>query len=401
MNTYETLRTPHTVFGDGSLDTIGRHLTVWGARSCLLVTDKGIVGLGYAERAKQSVEQAGISCDVYDQCLPDPPDTTCLEVRDLILEGNYDAVIGLGGGSSMDTAKVAALIAGIPEDIDDLHEYSKQGSRMSETYRRPCRLITIPTTGGSGAESTPTGVITSTSLNLKFSIGNENLIADLAIIDPTLTVGMPPTPTAYCGLDALAHCMENLIGTQQNAFSELVQLDCLERIWTWLPVAFREPENLEAREHLAWAAHYAEASGAVPNGHAVAHAIGAMYHIVHGHACAMTLPTVYRHFAQAPEAADAIHKVGQRIGVAVSDDPIANGDRVADAILTFYRGFGLSGLQETLRNNGTLDTRDEFIAKAVPLVMDDFKSRLWTPAIHTGDYASKIGAVLGAIWDER
>lgn len=401
MNTYETNKTPHTVFGNGTLDSLGERLAAQEVKSALVVTDRGIVSLGYVDRVKELVEAAGIACDVYDRCLPDPPDTTCLEVRELILEHGYDAVIGLGGGSSMDTAKVAALIAGIPGEIGDLHDYSMQGTKMRPTFRRPCYLVTIPTTGGSGAESTLTGVITSTTLNLKFSCGNENLIADLAIVDPRLTVGMPPVPTAYCGLDALAHCMENLIGTQQNEYSALVQLDCLERIWKWLPVAFREPTNAEAREQLAWAAHYAEATGAVPNGHAVAHAIGALYHIVHGHACAMTLPTVYRHFAVAPEASDAIRAVAERIGVAVSDDAIATGGRVADAVLEFYRSFGLAGLQETMRANGFNDTREEFIAKATPMVLDDFKSRLWTPPIHTDDANAKVGAVLGIIWDEE
>lgn len=188
--------------------------------------------------------------------------------------------------------------------------------------------------------------------------------------------------------------MENLIGVQLNDFSALVQLDCLERIWQWLPVACREPHNLESREQLSWAAHYVEASGGVPNGHAVAHAIGALYHIVHGHACAMTLPTAYRHFAQAPEAGEAIRSVADRIGVATSADVRDTAEHVALTVRDFTRRLGLPGLRATMQANGFNDSLDQFIDKAVPLVMDDFKSRLWTPPIHTGDPYDNLTPIL-------
>ena len=108
---------------------------------------------------------------------------------------------------------------------------------------------------------------------------------------------MPAAATVCGGIDALAHTIEILVGTANNEYTNQILFLCLNKIWRWLPVAVKEPENLEAREQMSWAAHNALANGGVPNGHAVAHAIGSLYHITHGNACAMVLPTVVRHFA--------------------------------------------------------------------------------------------------------
>ena len=107
---------------------------------------------------------------------------------------------------------------------------------------------------------------------------------------------MPAAATVCGGIDALAHTIEILGTANNNEYTNQILFLCLNKIWRWLPVAVKEPENLEAREQMSWAAHNALANGGVPNGHAVAHAIGSLYHITHGNACAMVLPTVVRHF---------------------------------------------------------------------------------------------------------
>ncbi len=399
MRSYEKNRVPHIIFGNNSIEVVGKKLADFGVKNCLVVTDAGIAKLGMADRVIKLVEAEGIKCDLYDRCQPEPPDYTCLQVRELIMANKYDGVIGLGGGSSMDTAKVGCIMAGVEGEIKELHDYSKQGTLMKESYRRPAVLITIPTTSGTGAECTITGVISSTSLNLKFSIGNENTIPDMAIVDPLLTVGMPPRPTVCCGIDILGHSVEMAIGVGQNEYTRLIVLDCIERAWKWLPIAVKEPQNVEAREQLSWAAHNALCNGGAANGHAAAHAVGALYHIVHGHAVAIVLPALIRHFAQSDKAAESIRAIAGKIGVPVIGDRLVDGNRVADAFLDYYKRLGLKPLRQAMEENGFHDDRETFVKKAVPITLDDFKSRLWTPPIH--ESKADVEKVLGMIYDEE
>ncbi len=165
---------------------------------------------------------------------------------------------------------------------------------------------------------------------------------------------MPAAATVCGGIDALAHTIEILVGTANNEYTNQILFLCLNKIWRWLPVAVKEPENLEAREQMSWAAHNALANGGVPNGHAVAHAIGSLYHITHGNACAMVLPTM---------------------GINVTGDALKDADAVANAIHVFCQELGLDTLQKIFAEKGYCDNCREFTEKMIPLVMDDFKSR--------------------------
>ena len=118
-----------------------------------------------------------------------------------------------------------------------------------------------------------------------------------------------------------------------------------------------------------------------------------------GHACAMVLPTVIRHFAE--YATDEIRELAEVMGVSVSDNPVANADRVADAILTFYKDAGLKPLKETLAERGLAESEQEFTEKMIPIILDDFKSKAWMPPIHTGDYMQKVGKVCSMIYEEK
>lgn len=399
MKAYEKGNLPQIIWGSKSAGRVQAELEKTGVQRCLIVSDKFIGKHPITQRLIRSLEGGGIACDVFDRVLPEPTDLLCIEIAQKIKRGHYDCVLGIGGGSPMDAAKAASLIAGIPEEIPDLHEYGKTGARMREQWSRPCMLVLMPTTSGTGAETTASAVISSEKHGMKFSFGNRNTAADLCVIDPEFTLGMPATPTAYGGVDALAHTIEILVGTGANAYTNTILLSCLEKIWTWLPIAVQEPENLEAREQLSWAAHNALANGGVPNGHAVAHAIGSLYHVVHGHACMMVLPTVIRHFAESSQK--TIGQIAVQIGVTVTGDAKTDAENVANAILLFYKNLGMKPLRETLQEKGCLDDEQTFIEKMIPVVMDDFKSHQWLPPIHTGDYREKVGRVFSAIYNEK
>lgn len=396
MRAYENLKVPQLVFGSGTSKQAGKRLASLGVKKCFVVADRGILSLGIADPILESLRTAGIDYVLYDRVQPEPPDYSCMEAAELLKSTGCDGTLAIGGGSSIDTAKAANLIAGIPEKIEDLHDYSVLGTKMKPEYARYVKFVVIPTTSGTGAEATGSAVVSDTKRGLKFSFKNASSVADMNIIDPALTLGMPKRQTVVCGLDALTHIVENLVGSRQNDFTELVLMEALDRVWKWLPIAVEEPNNLEAREQLAWAAHYALCSGGIPNGHAAAHAIGALYHLVHGHACIVVLPTVIRHHAVTSEA--VIAKIAKIVGVPATEGAEKTAERVAEAVREFYHGFGLRSVQEELKAQGIEDDRETFVKKMVPAMLDDFKSHEWRPPIHETYEAA--AAVCGMIYDE-
>lgn len=399
MKSYEKGKLPYIIFGSGTAIQIGKHLENYEIKKCLIISGSTIIKHEVTKRVMAELEKIGIEYEVYAEVLPDPSDSVCIKIANKIKKEEYDCVIGIGGGSPMDVAKASSLIAGIPENIDDLHDYGKSGSLMKEKWMRPCMLVLIPTTSGTGAETTATAVISSERHHLKFSFGNRNTIADLCIIDPEFTIGMPAAQTAYGGADTLAHIIEILVGTSSNEYTDTILLECLEKVWRWLPIALKEPSNKKAREQLSWSAHNALANGGIPNGHAVAHAMGSSYHLIHGHACIIVLPTVIRHFAETSQ--NAIQKIAKKIGVAITGDAKKDANSVADAILAYYKNIGMKPFQETILEKGYHDDKQMFIKKMIPAILDDFKSKHWLPPIHTDNYEEKIGKICEMIYDEK
>lgn len=399
MKGYAKGKLPQVIFGSNTAEQIGTQLKNCEIKRCLIVSDPRMIGHNITKRVIQVLKDVNIDCRIYDQVQAEPSDTICLKIAEIIKTQNCDCVLAIGGGSPMDAAKAAALIAGIPEKIEDLHEYGKSGTRMREIWKRPCMLALMPTTAGTGAETTSSAVISSTVHQLKFSFGNRNTSADLCIIDPAFTIGMPAGPTANGGADAIAHAVENLLGTGANEYTNTVLIECFKRAWKWLPIAMKESENLEAREQLAWAAHNALANGGMPNGHAVAHAIGSLYHLVHGHACMVVLPTVIRHFAES--AQDVIAEIAKIIDVPVTGDAKTDADRVADAFMEFYKNLGMKPFKAAMLEKGFQDDEQTFCEKMIPVILDDFKSKEWMPPIHTGDYQTKIAKICAMIYEEQ
>lgn len=394
---YENTRQPAVVFGSGSISKLADKIKNMGVKKALIVTDKGVVGLGIVNKVAAQLDKAGIRHEVMDEVMPEPTDELCIRIAKRINEGNFDMVLGVGGGSPLDASKASSLIAGIPEEIKDLHEYSATGTKMKGSYRRNCVLITIPTTAGTGAETTYSSVLTSSQHKLKFSFVSPNIAADLCIIDPDFQIGMPKGPTINGGLDALCHAVENVVGTSSSEYSDLIIIECIRKIWQWLPIAVKEPENRTARENIAWAAHNAQASGGIPNGHAIGHAIGSLYHLVHASSCVIVLPTVIRHFAETNQ--EGIAKVAGAIGTPLCGDAIADANHVADSIKNFYKGFGIRSLKEYMQEiDGTVDDFDTFHDKMVPFVKDDFKSKAWNPPIY--DDAEQMRKVLSMVYNE-
>lgn len=397
MKNYTKNKLPKIIWGNESTKQTINELQYYQTKRCFIISGSHIIHHELSKELLQDLNDHHIEYEIFDQVSPEPTDILCIEVAGKIKEYQPDCIIGLGGGSPMDAAKAASLIAGIDEEINDLHEYGKTGTKMKESWLRPCPLILIPTTSGSSAETTASAVITSTIHHLKFSFGNRHIQADCAIIDPLFTVGMPQNPTIYGGLDALSHATENLVGTASNEYTNIMMLKCIEKVLKWLPIAVKEPNNLEAREHLSWASHNSLANGGIPNGHAVAHALGSLYHLVHGHACALVLPTVIRHFALS--ASNQIKDLALLMDLDLKDDPQEIADDVADYLVDFYRSLGIKNLQDTFKEKHIEDNLEEFTSKMVPTILDDFKSKHWLPPIHNDQ--ERINKVCEMIYNEK
>lgn len=281
MKSYRKNRIPQIIFGCDAAKETGKELQNQCVTRCLIVTDKGVRAAGLVEPILASLDACGISYIIFDDVKPETPDTVCLELAETIRNNQLDGVLAIGGGSAIDTAKAAAMIPCLPQPIEDLHEYGGTGTLMKNSYVRNIRFIAMPTTSGTGAEITCSSVVLDTKRHLKYSFMNPSMSPDLAIIDPMLTVGMPPGPSAVVGLDVLCHATENLLGAQQNDYSDMLMLECIKRVWKWLPVVFAEPGNIEGRSQMSWASTNAQANGGVPQGHAIGHAIGAAYGVTH------------------------------------------------------------------------------------------------------------------------
>ena len=399
MKRYDKAKLPRILWGNGQSARAGSVVKEFGVTKALVVTGPHVRQLDCFKDIVKTLDDNGISYEIYDKTVNNPPDYACLELGEVIKSGKYDGVLAIGGGSVMDSAKAGALLAGIPEKIetDEFHAYRRGGPKARSDWKRPYPLITVVTTSGTSAEATGSAVVTSTKLGLKFSFGNEAIIPDVAIIDPVLTLGAPHLVTANTGLDALAHAVEDIVGCAANEYSNPILLACVERVWKWLPIALEEPNDLEAREQLSWAAHNALTNAGIPNGHAVAHAISGLYHLVHGHACALVLPTVIRHHAETSQK--EIADIANVIGVPVTGDARLDADRVAKALVKFYKATGLPNLKDAMREAGYDDDRETFIRKMIPFVLDDYKSTTWNPPIHESEEA--CGAICGQVYDEE
>lgn len=399
MKSYRKNKIPQIIFGSHVSNQTGQELKNLCISKCLIVTDKGVRKAGLIDSITQSLEKENITYVIYDEVLPETPDTVCMELAQIIRENDLNGVLAIGGGSVIDTAKAAAMIYSLPQPIEDLHDFGGTGTKMKNSYERSIKFVAMPTTSGTGSEVTYSAVVLDTKRHLKYSFMNPSMAPDLAIIDPILTIGMPPKPTAIVGLDVLCHATENLLGAAQNEYSDMMMLECIKRVWKWLPIVFEEPKNIEGREQLSWSSTNAQANGGIPNGHAIGHAIGAAYGIVHAHACILVLPSVIRHHAKSYP--DKIYKLAQIVGVPCKEDVEIVANRVAKKYIQFYKQFGLDNLQDTLKALNKFEDKDTFVHKIIPLTLDDFKSRIWMPPIHREEDHDTLVHLLEMIYDEQ
>jgi alcohol dehydrogenase class IV len=287
---------PEIVFGEGALDALDE---LEGQRA-LIVTDAVLVELGVVDKVKAHLDKAGIETRVFDAVEPDPAVQIVRQGVEVVREFEPDWIIGLGGGSPMDAAKAIWILYERPDlHPAEINPFIKLG------LRQKARLITIPTTSGTGAEVTWGIVLTDAEEQRKMGLGNRENAADIAILDPALTVGMPPRLTADTGLDALTHAVEGYTCTWHTDLTDGLCVHAVRLVFQYLPRAVADGSDLEAREKM----HNAAACAGLGFGnslasmaHAMGHTLGSVFHIPHGRAVGICLPYTIEFFAsEAPE----------------------------------------------------------------------------------------------------
>ncbi len=297
---------PKIVFGEGALDELDE---LRGERA-LIVTDAPLVELGLVERVEARLERAGLDAHVFDAVEPDPSVQTVRRGVEVAQEVAPDWIVGLGGGSPMDAAKAIWVLYERP----DLQP-AEISPFVDLNLRQKARLITIPTTSGTGAEVTWMIVLTDTEEQRKMGLGNRENVADVAIVDPAMAVGMPPQLTADTGLDALAHAVEGYTCTWHTDVSDGLCLQAARDIFRHLPCAVEDGGDMEAREKMHNAATCAGlgfGNTMASIAHAMGHALGSVFHLPHGRAVSLFLPyTIDFAAREAPERfADLAGRLG-------------------------------------------------------------------------------------------
>ncbi len=269
-----------------------------GIKSVLLVTDKGIRGMGLTRKLEELLAENDIALSVYDSTVANPTTDNVEEARRLFLSSSSQAIIGFGGGSSIDAAKaVGARIAYPKKTLDRMEGILKVRKRIP-------LLIAIPTTAGTGSETTLASVIVDSSTRHKYPINSFPLIPRYAVLDPEVTRTLPPSLTASTGLDALTHAVEAYIGGSTTKETRKNAEEAVRLIFSSLTTAYHDGNDMEARKNMLHAAFLAGAAFTVSYVgyvHAVAHSLGGKYNIPHGLANAVLLPYVLEKYGEKAE----------------------------------------------------------------------------------------------------
>ena len=282
--------TPNPVlFGCGVSQQTGERLKKLGCKKVLVVCDKGVKQAGIVDKIIDNIHAADIETVLYDSVQADPPDWSVDEAGALGVKENVDAVVGVGGGSSMDTAKGATLLQ---TNKPPINQYFGRVGIITNPGKP---LFVIPTTAGTGSECSPGGVITDTKNGIKTNIAGAGCAVTLGLVDPELTVGMPPAVTAATGLDVFCHAFESYTSRLANSYSEVMGRESIRLCGKYLVRAYKDGKDMEAREGMMLASSLAgmAISGALCHlAHDIGKVVGIKYHVPHGVAGAVCLPQI-------------------------------------------------------------------------------------------------------------
>jgi len=307
---------PSTIIvGGGASEEVGTQAKRCGARRVLLVTDPYMVNSGLAGRITDILKQAGIAVTLFADVEPDPTDRNVADGLSAFQEGDCEAIVGLGGGSSLDCAKGISIMTANEMPIS-------QYAGLHKVPHKGAPVIAIPTTAGTGAEVTKVAIIGDTERDVKMMMLDVNILPDCALVDYQLTMSCPPDLTANVGIDTLVHAVEAYVSVKANPLTDPIALSAIRLISENLLKAFNEPDNQNAREGMMMASlqgGMAFANSSVCLVHGMSRPIGALYHVPHGLSNAVLFPAVTEFsISGAPQRYAIIARV---MGYASENDP--------------------------------------------------------------------------------
>jgi alcohol dehydrogenase class IV len=300
-------------FGAGRISEIADACKASGISQPLLVTDKGLASMDITTKTLDLLDAAGLGRGLFSEVDPNPTDLNAAEGVKVYQEGGYDGVVAFGGGSGLDLAKVIAFMAGQTRPLWDFEDIGDWWTRANADAIAP--IVAVPTTAGTGSEVGRASIITKVDTAEKKIIFHPKMLPSVVICDPELTVGMPKFLTAGTGLDAFAHCVEAYSSPHYHPMSQGIALEGMRLVVDYLPRAYADGTDLEARGHMMSAAAmgataFQKGLGAI---HALSHPIGAVHHTHHGTTNAVCMPAVLQFNKSA--IADRFDKAAGYLGI--------------------------------------------------------------------------------------
>lgn len=361
---FKILSKPAIIFGEDTIYKLPDELNNRNLKRAMLVVTPHFVNNGLAANLQGKLKEAGIESVVYSDLIQDAPDFTVNNGAQIARDFKADTIVAIGGGKAMDTAKGINIIVNNPgKTIADYLDPSTLPSRNPGAF-----LILCPTTTGTGSEMTFASVIHFMDTDRKLSVGDGTAFANLAIVDPVLTVELPKDVTAYTGLDALTHCVGCLTSIYNvNPLSEALARDGIGIILENLPKVVANPSDLEARNMMCYASMTAGMAfiDQICNiDHALSESMGAVAGTPHGVACGAALAPSIRYLCEA--APEKVRKVADAMGVDVSNqNPVEAGETVANALAAFVKSVGCPSMKELNYTEEQLERISEMTPQAV------------------------------------
>jgi alcohol dehydrogenase class IV len=315
--------TKRILFGPGSIERLGPEAQLLKAKKILIITDPGVIQAGLLEGVEKSLQSVNLPFVIFDGVEPDPRIEVVEKSVEKAKKEGIDLIIGFGGGSSLDIAKVTSIMITNTGKIDSFF-----GIDLVPNPGVP--VILIPTTAGTGSEVTPIAILSDTKEKLKKGIVSPTLFPEVAILDPKLTIGLPPSVTAFTGMDALTHAIESYYSINSTDLSDLLAFKAMELLSKNLRMAYAQGGNLAARSCVlegSLLAGIAFANAGVGAVHAFAYPLGGEFHLAHGLTNTLMLPYVMRYnilgcpskFAQMAKAfGEKVEGISELIGAEIA-----------------------------------------------------------------------------------
>jgi alcohol dehydrogenase class IV len=348
-------------FGFGASQRVGAEAQAEGAKHVFVIADPGVVKAGLLEPITGSLKVAGLAHTIYDQVIPNPDTISVDAAVAAFRESQADLIVGVGGGSGLDTAKAVRMVAGGPPE-GRVAEYAYRMGDKARPHPKILPLyIAIPTTAGTGADVTPWAVITDVAEKYKFGVGGPRSVPSMAIIDPELMLTLPPFLTAATGMDALTHCIEAYVSTNDNPLLDPMILYGIELIGRSLTIAVARGDNRAARYDMAQAAYIggvAISSKWLGACHSLAHQLSGIANVQHGLANSIMLP--HQMAYSLPGAIERYARIGAALGVPAEGTLHQRAERAAAAVRQLAED---AGLPSRLRDVGVTEAMIKPMAK--------------------------------------